>query len=185
MPKVRALVVYYSRSGHTRQVAERIAKGLAADLDAIGEPADRTGNLGYLRCALEAIFGVSSEIERPKLDPSAYDLVVVGTPVWYAAVSTPVRTYLWVERDRLPRLAFFLTHGGMGAERVFGQMRGLAGRRPLAELAVRVRDLESGVYEGKADAFAKGLLAHGAAGSRASRPREKGDRESPARKKAR
>jgi hypothetical protein len=26
-------------------------------------------------------------------DPNDYDLVLVGTPVWNASVSTPVRTY--------------------------------------------------------------------------------------------
>jgi len=171
MGKGRALVVYYSRSGHTREVADRIGKALGADLGEIGEPSGRAGALGYVRSALEAIFGVSSEIATPRPDPSGYDLVVVGTPVWYASVSTPVRTYLWVERERLGRLAFFLTHGGMGAERVFGQMRALTGRRPEERLAVRVREIESGAYREKADDFARSLLAGHRRGGRARAPR--------------
>jgi len=92
MGRRRTLVVYYSRSGHTRGVARQVAAALEADLEEIAEPTGRDGVLGYVRSALEAIFGASAEIERPRSDPGDYDLVVVGTPVWDAAVSTPVRT---------------------------------------------------------------------------------------------
>jgi flavodoxin len=170
MSRRRTLVVYYSRSGHTREVAREVAAALGADLEEIGEPTDRTGVLGYLKSALEAIWGASSEIGPPRFDPGSYELVVIGTPVWYAAVSTPVRTYLWVERDRLPRVAFFLTHGGMGSDRVFGQMSALAGKRPTAKLALRVREIEGGEQRGKVSSFAKSLLPS-AARARGARTR--------------
>jgi hypothetical protein len=85
--------------------------------------------------------------------------VVVGSPVWYASVASPARTYLWLERDRLPQVAFLLTHGGFGAERALGQMRTLAGKRPVARLVVREREVESGSHAGKVASFARSLLA--------------------------
>jgi flavodoxin len=155
----RILVVHYSRTGRTRQVARELETVLGADREEIGDPADRTGTIGYLRCALEALLGASAEIEPPKRDPSRYDVVVVGTPVWYASVSSPVRTYLWLERGRLPKVAFLLTHGGMGADRVFGQMSALAGKLPVARLVVREREIESGSHAEKVASFARSLLA--------------------------
>jgi len=168
----RTLVVYYSRSGHTRRIAEEVAAALGADLEEIREPGDRSGLFGYARCALEALFGASAEIGAPRRDPSGYEQVVVGTPVWYAAVSTPVRTYLWVERPRLPRVAFFLTHGGFGRERVLGQMSALAGQRPVAELALRLREIESGEHREKVASFARSLRSGPARA--AERPPRKG-----------
>jgi len=173
MSRPRTLVAYYSRSGHTRDVARELAAALDADAEEIAEPSGRDGVVGYVRSALEAIWGASAQIDPPRRDPGLYDLVVVGTPVWYAAVSTPVRTYLWVERERLPKVAFFLTHGGFGSERVFGQMAALAGKHPAAELALRVRDIEAGSHRDAVAAFARSLRPAaeraGAAGGRRSR----------------
>jgi hypothetical protein len=157
-------------------VAELVAGDLGADLEEIADCGGRLGTFGYLRCALEAILGASTEIEPPRRLPSDYDLVVVGTPVWYAAVSSPVRTYLWLNRVRLPRIALFLTHGGFGSERVLGQMRALAGREPVAELALRAREIESGAYRKRIAGFARRLRA----GARKSPRRATAPRRRPA-----
>jgi flavodoxin len=140
---MRCLVVYYSRTGNTRGVAVEIARRLSADLEQLTEPRDRRGVWGFLRSAFEARLGRTTTLRPIAKDPAAYDLVVVGTPVWSESVSCPVRTYLEHNRPRLPRVAFFLTHGGRGRQRVFGQMRDLAGRAPIAALALRERELGS------------------------------------------
>jgi flavodoxin len=159
MSAARVLVVYYSRTGRTRRIAQAISTALGADLEEIGDRTDRRGTAGYVRSALEALLGASTEIERPERDVASYEVVVVGTPVWYAAVSSPVRTYLWLERDRLPQVAFFLTHGGMGSDRVLGQMSALARKQPIARLVLRAREVESGAHREKVAGFARSLLA--------------------------
>ena len=78
------LVVYYSLTGHTRQIAEAIAAALDADLEAIEDTFNRDTVLGRPRSAIEGLLGLSSSISPPKHDLSEYDLVVVGTPVWSA-----------------------------------------------------------------------------------------------------
>ncbi len=148
------LVVYFSRTGHTRVLAEGIARALGGDVEEIRDPADRAGVCGWLRCALEATFGVSTEIERPRRDPSRYDAVIVGGPVWNASVSTPVRTYLWLERDRLPALACFASYGGTGAERALAQMEAIARRRPVAAVAFREIETAAGVPRERIKEFA-------------------------------
>ena len=130
MERPRVLVVYYSLTGHTKRVAEALAKALGADLEELHDRTDRAGILGYLRCGVEVALGAMAAIDRPRHDPARYDLVVVGGPVWSASVSTPVRTFLWLERERLPSLAFFATLGGMGAQRAFGQMAAFTSALP-------------------------------------------------------
>ena len=151
----RALVAYYSRSGNTRRVAETIASELGADLEPITDLADRRGILGYLRAGRDAIRGRGTGIGEPVHDPGAYDLVVIGTPVWASAVTPAVRTYLARYAGRLPDAALFLTHGGSGRERVFAQMTALCGRFPLAALALREQELRAGGWEAWARAFAR------------------------------
>jgi hypothetical protein len=70
-----------------------------------------------------------------------------------------VRTFLWVERQRLPAVAFFATLGGMGSERAFGQMRVLAGKAPAATLAVREAELARGVPAERVARFVEELQA--------------------------
>ncbi|ABC81518.1 hypothetical protein [Anaeromyxobacter dehalogenans] len=140
MDRPKVLVAYYSRSGHTRRIARAVAAALDADLEALHDPTDRAGVLGFLRSGAEALAGVLVPLERPRHDPATYGAVVIATPVWALSVSSPVRTYLWLARGRLPPVAFVATMGGRGADRAFEQMASVAGRAPVATLAVTERE---------------------------------------------
>jgi flavodoxin len=157
MPQQRTLVVYYSRSGTTRKVAEALAEMLGGDVDEIVEIRGRSGMFGYLRSLVEARRQISSPIGPEKRDPSAYDLVIVGTPVWAWSVSSPVRAYLMATRERLPNAAFFCTLGGAGDARAFAQMQSIASRVPRAVCAIAARDVASGRYRERLAEFARAL----------------------------
>ncbi len=157
MANSRILVVSYSRTGTTRKVAEALAAALGGDSEAIVEPGSRSGMLGYLRSVIEARRRVPSTIAAATKDPSLYDLVVIGTPVWAWSVSSPVRAYLLANRPRLPAVAFFCTLGGAGSDRAFGQMQEVAGKRPLACLSVTAGEVASASHGPRVAAFAEGL----------------------------
>lgn len=138
----RTLVVYYSRSGHTKRVAEQIAGALGADLEAIVDPTRRSGVLGYLRSGFEALFDRPVELAPSRLSPASYQLIVIGTPIWNMSVSSPVRAYLLRHRNVLPNVAMFCTCGGSGSDRVFGQMERLCGKHPIATLRLREGEVD-------------------------------------------
>ena len=156
-PRPRALVVFYSRSGNTRRVAEVIADELGADLEPTVDFTDRRGFFGYLKAGRDAVLGRTTAISPPRHDPAGYDLIVVGTPVWGSSVTPAIRTYLAGRAGSLPDAGLFITHGGSGRERVFAQLTGLCGRFPLAALAVREQQLKDGDWEEPARAFAREL----------------------------
>lgn len=172
---MKTLIVYYSRTGYTRRVAQNLARRLNADLEEIGTD-PRPGSLGYLRCALEGLLKLQTAIHAPQHDPAAYGLVLVGGPVWFWGLSSPVRSYLMLRRRRLPQVAFFCTMGGSGAQRALRTMTALAGKPPLATLALTDRDIDQHSQHGL-DAFVRALhlphrpaartaqrIGHGAAG---------------------
>ena len=150
---MKTLIVYYSRTGHTEQIAEAIAADLEADIVRIEDLADRTGALGYLRSGLDALRGRSSSIRPTETDPADYDLVIVGSPVWSGRLSAPVRTYIADNKTALKDVAFFCTEGAYGGPRVFKTMQDLCGRHPIATLEVTGANLKSGDHIGKVDAF--------------------------------
>ncbi len=148
---MKTLVVCYSNSGTTMSVAECIAQDLRADLDAIEEVKARPPLIfagrkskatvgAFMRAALAAVFGRCSKIAETRIDPSGYDLVVVGTPVWAGSLAPAVRSYLKRHRHALQRVAFFCSAGDPSKMRVFNQMRGLSGQVPVATIAVRSED---------------------------------------------
>lgn len=79
---MRSLVVYYSRTGNTRFVAENIADFLDADVEEVIDKSDRSGPIGWIKSGFHATLEVDTEIEKLEYSPSNYDLVVLGSPVW-------------------------------------------------------------------------------------------------------
>lgn len=157
----RILVAYYSRSGGTAAVARRIAEHWSGnvDIEEIFDRADRRGVLGWLRCAVDGVAARKATILTSYNDVASYDLVIVGTPVWASAVSSPVRTYLANARGKTRRIAFFLTHGGSGSERAFAQMEAEVQQRPEATLAVTEQEIAEGTHKSRAHEFAAQLQA--------------------------
>src|SRR5665647_567433 len=158
MSASRTLVVFYSRSGTTRRIAEALAETLKCDLEEITEPKPRTGFLGYIRSLLEARRKRPSIIAPNKHDVASYDLVVIGTPVWAWSLSSPVRAYLTTTASQLPEVAFFCTLGGKGSESDFAQMAAIVGKRPRAVCAITQREVLSGRHVERLSAFEKTLL---------------------------
>jgi flavodoxin len=156
--QAKILVVYYSRTGNTRKVAEVLARLLHADLEQIVDTQNRMGLRGYFRSGREAFFQRKTVLRPPERSPADYSLVVVGTPVWNVSLSSPVRTYLELMRRRLPAVAFFLTHQGMGGRRVLAQMAQVAGKAPVASLALREQQVTRGEFLARLQPYVEQLL---------------------------
>jgi len=154
---MKTLVVFYSRSGRTRKVAQALSERLQADVEEIQDTRKRTGLLGFLVSGFEAVRKKPATIVPIEKDPRGYDLVVVGTPVWASNMSSPGRAYLAQNRTGLPQAAFFCTCGGPGNEHVLAEMEDLAGKQALARLVLTEADLKSDAYLDQISAFVQEL----------------------------
>lgn len=135
----RILVVHYSRTGHTDFVATQIAARCDADIEHIEEPISRKGVLGYLRSAFDTLLGLRPAIQPGRHQPEDYDLVIVGTPVWFWSVSSPVRSWVHRHQAALRNVAVFCTCGGSGQTHVLDELERLCGHPALARLALTER----------------------------------------------
>ncbi|HZP92226.1 MAG TPA: hypothetical protein VFB20_05005 [Burkholderiales bacterium] len=100
-----AIVVVFSRTGHTRQVGAEIARRLRCPMVEITERRSRRGGLAYLHSPFEALFARLPEIRRIDEDLRDFSLLVIGTPVWAGHVCSPVRSFLARHRDQIGTLA--------------------------------------------------------------------------------
>ncbi|MEM3648678.1 MAG: flavodoxin [Thermoproteota archaeon] len=142
---MKQLVVYYSRTGTTRRVAQAIAEVLKCDVEEIRDLKNRAGVLGWLSSGMDATLKRLTKIEKPEKPPELYEVVVIGTPVWNSTVSTPVRTYIMEYKNRFKRVAFFCTQYGSQSN-ALKEMEALCGRKPVATLMLRRSRVETGEY---------------------------------------
>jgi flavodoxin len=133
----RVLLVFYSRSGATRRLAKMIEERIQCDVEELADTRDRSGPIGYVRSAVDALTASLTRLQPTVHDPSEYDLVVIGTPDWMWRVSSPVLTYITENAGRFQNVAFFATYFTSGPGRVFREMAELCGRQPVATLTVR------------------------------------------------
>lgn len=141
---MKVLVIYFTRSGNTEQLAEVLAAALGADCERVCERDDqarRAGPLGYWRSLRDALKRRPATLLPTKHDVASYDLVAIGTPVWAGRPSTPIDTWLRQRADTLKRVAFFCSMGGRGSETTFDEMRKLCVKTPVATCAVTARDI--------------------------------------------
>ena len=153
---MKVLVVHYSRTGNTEKVAAELARALGADTETIIDRKNRKGPIGWLGAGKDASRKIPANIDEPKHDPSGYELVVIGTPVWAWTVSAPVLAYLNKFTGKFPEVAFFITFDG-NMEKTFDDMTAAAGRQPKATLAVHARHIKSGEHAGQVMEFVEKL----------------------------
>jgi len=149
----RIIVVYYSRTGTTRMVAEAIRNALGCEIDEIEDTKGRSGILGWLRAGMDAGARSLTRISGVDRDPSVYDVAVIGSPNWNGTVSTPIRTYIAENNERIHEVALFST-GDSEEPNAIVDMEELLGRKAIARLhLLRKRDIEGGNYQEKVDEF--------------------------------
>ena len=75
------LIIYYSRTGKTKLVCDILEKHLDAHLLEIKDPADRSGQLGYMKSAYDAFTHRHTPIEPEKPDLSSYSFIIIASPI--------------------------------------------------------------------------------------------------------
>ena len=109
---MKSLVVYYTRTGNARFVAETIAAEIGSDVEEVIDMKKRSGVLGYLSGGKDARQGKETQIAPSKKSPADYDLIIVGTPIWAARPTPAVTTYLKKNNLSGKKVAVFFTQGG-------------------------------------------------------------------------
>ena len=112
----KILIAYFSHEGNAKTFAEIIQKEVGGDLFAI-EP-----QKAYPKDHAKCIRDTKSECEsqfKPNLinkvaDIQAYDVIFLGSPIWWYTIAPPVRTFL-TEYDLADKTIIpFSTHKGSG-----------------------------------------------------------------------
>ena len=151
--EMKILVVFYTRTNHTKSVADSIGAKCSADILQIKDARRSTGVLNYLTIAKDAILKRQGGIQPVNKNAAEYDLIILGTPVWAFSLSSPMRTYITEQSDSFKQVAFFCTEGGSGGANAFDQMSKIIGQSPVATMEVTEADFQTGTDKIKLELF--------------------------------
>ncbi len=141
-------VIYFSKSGTTATVAKHIAKELDAPVEGIIRLGGG-GVLAFFQEIAQSLSGKQPAIQPLSLDVSAYDRVILGTPVWAGHVSSPVTSFLAQYGGGIQSAAAFITHGDPQNPYtgVFEQLQTMLGKKLDATFSASTRDVKAGAYD--------------------------------------
>jgi flavodoxin len=154
---MKALVVYYSKSGNTREIGQNIAREIQCDIEEIYDTQNRSGIIGYIKSAYQANRGKLTTIKPMEKDPSNYDLVIIGTPIWASRPAVAVTTYLTENKDKFKDVAFFVTYGGSGFKKTIQTMEKIIGTKPVQTMGIRAKEIENKTCDCKIDPFVRDI----------------------------
>eukprot|EP00771_Trimastix_marina_P004036 gnl/Trimastix_PCT/768.p2 GENE.gnl/Trimastix_PCT/768~~gnl/Trimastix_PCT/768.p2 ORF type:complete len:177 (-),score=36.40 gnl/Trimastix_PCT/768:139-669(-) len=134
----RVLIAFFTRTGNTRKIAQYIQSKLQeqhhhVEIEEIQAEAKYSGMTGYIRAGSHAMRSKESPIAAPQHDPSGFNMIILGGPIWAWTACPPLQQYIRTMRERLGSMpaVFFACEGGSGHEKAFTAMTEALGRPPV------------------------------------------------------
>ena len=156
MPKI--LVVYFSHSGNTREIATQIHKYVGGDLFEIVPvdpyPVDYDAVVAKAKGELSSGYRPALKARLEQVD--SYDVVFVGYPNWWGTVPPPVWTFLSEHDVSAKTVVPFCTHEGSRLGRSATDIAKLCPRSTILE-ALAIRGGEVKHAQGKVAEWLRGL----------------------------
>ena len=113
----KKLVAFFSASGKTAKVAEKLAVAIGADIYEIKPKIRYTrADLNWMNKKSRSSVEMNDKSFRPEiitgdLDVSAYDTVYLGFPIWWYVAPTVINTFLEVYDFTGKKIVLFATSG--------------------------------------------------------------------------
>jgi flavodoxin len=125
----KILVSYFSASGVTKKIAEKITNAVSGDLFEI-EPVEKytPEDLDWTNKQSRSSVEMNDKSFRPAVlnkvsNISEYDTIVIGFPVWWYTAPTIINTFIEENNLEGKNIYVFVTSGGSGSEGSFRDLK--------------------------------------------------------------
>lgn len=127
---MKTAIVYYSMSGNTKYVADKIADKvkISEEVDIIRiEPKKAYPDKGakkFFWGGKSAVMGETPALQPYEFNIEKYDRIIFGTPVWASTFVPPLRTFINDHPDvKNKKIAVFTCFSGGGADKAIDKMK--------------------------------------------------------------
>jgi flavodoxin len=132
---MKTAVVYYSLDGNCAFVAEEVKSLINAELIRL-QTKDEKKRYGFAKFFWGG--GMVFRHKKPPLkpytfNPAAYELIVIGAPIWAGSPAPPIQTFLAESGISGKKIALFVCHGGGKGKSLDIFKNLLAGNEIIAE----------------------------------------------------
>lgn len=137
---MKTLLIYYSRTNVTKNIAEKIQSKINCDIEEITDNDNYSGRIGFMKGGMNATIKRTSKINPVSKNPSDYDLVIIGTPVWASTMATPIYTYLKKYAADIKNVASFCTCVNRGHEKTLANIEKMTGEQ-VSTMYLTIEDI--------------------------------------------
>ena len=125
---MKRLIVYYSLSGNTGAAVQAIAEQLGCDTARVDtvKPMPKSFAAQILVGGGQVAMHIAPGIRPLDKDPSAYDEILIGTPVWNSKCVPAIRTFLKDAAVCRKVTGLIITSGGGKAEKCIAALKAQA-----------------------------------------------------------
>lgn len=108
----KTLVIYYSMTGHTQDIARRIQQRTGADVYRLEtEEPLKASPAFYAKVKKQLKTGQYPRLAGPAPELDGYDVIFVGAPVWWYTAATPMLAFLQQTDFKGKKVVPFSTQG--------------------------------------------------------------------------
>lgn len=124
----KKLVCYFSASGNTRRVAEKIASAINGDIFEI-EPKEKYTNKDLdwtdkqSRSSIEMNKNIKPEIKKQISNLEEYNSIIIGFPVWWYKEPTIIDKFLDENNMNGKKIYVFVTSGGSSVDSTYKSLQ--------------------------------------------------------------
>jgi len=132
---MKTAVIFYSLDGNCALVAQEIKSQLNADLISLHtkDEKQRSGIAKFF-WSCKIMFSRKPPLKPYTFDPAAYDLIIIGAPVWAFSPASPIKTFLSEAGITGKKIALFVCHAGSKKDALEKFKALLAGNNITAEI---------------------------------------------------
>jgi len=111
---MKTAVIYYSYNGSCALIAETLKTELNADVFRVEtlDEKKRKGIFLMLWGGGQVFKGIKPPLKPLSVDINAYDLIILGTPVWAGSPTPAIASFLSKNSITGKKIALFCCHGG-------------------------------------------------------------------------
>lgn len=127
---MKTAIVYYSMSGNTKYVADKIADGIKTSGEVVViriEPKKAYPDKGakkFFWGGKSAVMGETPALRSYEFNIEEYDRIIIGTPVWASTFVPPLRTFINENPNvKDKKIAIFTCFSGGGADKAIVKIK--------------------------------------------------------------
>lgn len=125
-------VLYFSRNGNGKRIAEKIAKKTGCHISVITDDKNWKGPLGFIK---GGFYATTWKLTRPTVSPPVtweqYEHIIIISPLWANNVAPAIYSLIQKEVNLKSRLVLVLNNSGSEVDVAFKKIEAKLGHMPL------------------------------------------------------